>query len=111
MNACAVLVATRNEAGERFVTVLPITHAPPRDTGLIIEIPDATKRRLGLDDARSWIVISEANSFRWPGPDLRSTPSGEVAYGALPQALFNAVKARLLAALKARRAHSVARSE
>ena len=31
----------------------------------------ATKRRLGLDDARSWIMVTEGNRFAWPGPDLR----------------------------------------
>ena len=33
-----------------------------------MEIPLATKARLGLDDARSWIVLNEANRFIWPGP-------------------------------------------
>jgi len=38
---------------------------------LAVEISHETKRRLGLDDDRSWIVLTEANRFAWPGPDLR----------------------------------------
>ncbi len=63
---CAIILAT----AEHVVTVLPITHAPPADASMAVEIPPATKRRLGLDSERSWVVLSEANRFIWPGPDL-----------------------------------------
>ena len=46
-------------------------HAPPDREGDAIEIPLETKKRLGLDSERSWIMITEANEFVWPGPDLR----------------------------------------
>jgi mRNA-degrading endonuclease toxin of MazEF toxin-antitoxin module len=58
---CAVLLAVTDEAGDRKVVVLPVTHTPPRDATLAVEIPAATKRRLGLDDDRSWVVTTEAN--------------------------------------------------
>jgi len=45
------------------VTVLPISHTPPANPALAVEIPHETKRRLGLDDERSWIVLTEANRF------------------------------------------------
>jgi len=48
-----VLLAVTDMAGERIVVVLPITHAPPGDPAHAIEIPPATKRRLGLDEERS----------------------------------------------------------
>jgi hypothetical protein len=88
---CAVVVVVTNDQGNEVVTALPITHGPPSNPALAIEIPHATKRRLGLDDERSWVVIAEANRFTWPGPDLRLMPSGDpasVAYGLLPRALF-----------------------
>ncbi|MFC4594309.1 MULTISPECIES: hypothetical protein [Sphingobium] len=47
-----------------MVTVLPVTHTPPTDERLAVEIPTRTKARLGLDDARSWIILSEANRFQ-----------------------------------------------
>jgi hypothetical protein len=63
-----------------------------------MEIPLETKRRLGLDDARSWIVLNEANDFSWPGPDLRPAVQGDlqtVVCGALPPLFFSALKKRL----------------
>lgn len=97
---CAVLLAVTDEAGDRKVIVLPVTHTPPHDPAHAVEIPAVTKHRLGLDDARSWIVITEANRFTWPGPDLRPLRSGETAnvvYGELPGDLFRAVREKWLA--------------
>lgn len=111
---CAVIVATADEVGSRVVTALPITHTPPTDLSLAVEIPFATKRRLGLDDARSWVVLSEANRFAWPGPDLRPTTPGDassVAYGLLPRALFKEVANKLADAIAARAVRVVPRSE
>jgi hypothetical protein len=96
---CAVLLAVANDAGERKVIVLPITHAPPRKDVPAVEIPSATKRRLGLDDSRSWVILSEANRFTWPGPDLRPMKSGDstsVIYGELPANLFRLVREKWL---------------
>jgi hypothetical protein len=76
---CAVILVSTDEDGERWVTVLPVTHAPPSVPELAVEIPAATKRRLGLDDERSWVVLSEANRFLWPGPDLRPVTPGDAA--------------------------------
>ena len=50
---CAVVLATANEAGDQGVTVLPISHTPPSNPLLAVEIPAAVKRRLKLDDERS----------------------------------------------------------
>ncbi len=111
---CAVVVVVTNDQGNEVVTVLPITHTPPSDPALAVEIPHATKRRLGLDDERSWIVIAEANRFTWPGPDLRMEKNGDastVVYGILPEHLFERVRISFLTALKARRAGLVPRTE
>lgn len=111
---CAVIVVTTNKAGEEVVTVLPITHTPPSDPALAVEIPPATKRRLGLDDERSWIVLNEANRFVWPGPDLRPASPGDiasVAYGLLPRALFKELTAKLSEAIAARLVRVVPRTE
>ena len=68
---CAIILVSEVTDGDPVVTVLPVTHTPPYNSALAVEIPPDTKRRLGLDDARSWIVLAEANRFVWPGPDLR----------------------------------------
>jgi hypothetical protein len=110
---CAVLLAVVDEAGQRRVVVLPITHAAPRDPDHAVEIPLATKRRLGLDGERSWIVVTEANRFIWPGPDLRPMRSDDgttIVYGELPGDLFRVVREKWLALATARRS-IVTRSE
>jgi hypothetical protein len=111
---CAVILVTSGMAGDQIVTVLPITHAPPPDPALSVEIPAATKRRLGLDDHRSWVVLSEANRFVWPGPDLRPLRLGDaksVVYGSLPYGLFEEVRRRFIAALRASAARTIQRTE
>ena len=103
---CAVLLAVTDNNGDRIVVLLPITHSPPGDPAHAIEIPAATKRRLGLDDQRSWIVVTEANRFIWPGPDLRPQKRGDansVVYGELPGDLFRKVRDQWLALSEARR--------
>lgn len=46
---CAIILSARDSAGERIILVVPITHARPVDMAKAIEIPVATKARLGLD--------------------------------------------------------------
>lgn len=67
---CAVVAAIRiDRDGKTRVLVVPITHSPPVGSEAI-EIPPAIKARLMLDAERSWIILSEANEFFWPGPDV-----------------------------------------
>lgn len=112
---CAIILVVANEEnGDRTVTVLPITHTPPRQSGDAIEIPAATKRRLGLDDEKSWVVLNEANRFIWPGPDLRPLRQGDpesVAHGLLPESLFEQIRTAFLAKVRARKVSAVSRSE
>ena len=111
---CAVILATTQEDGQELVSVLPITHRPPAEAALAVEIPMATKARLGLDGERSWVVLTEVNRFFWPGPDLRPARSGEsgsVAYGLLPHRLAEEIRLRFLALAKERRAQIVRRTE
>ena len=90
-----VLVLTTNESST-LVTVLPITHSEPEpDAG--IEIPQAIKKHLGLDDLRSWVIVSEGNRFNWPGFDLRKIEkSGDIHFGFLPPKFFNQIREALL---------------
>jgi hypothetical protein len=90
---CAVVVARRDEGGATRVWVAAVTHSPPTADASAVELPAATKRRLGLDDDRSWVVTDEVNSFLWPGPDLRPIPGSgrgdphRFAYGFLPRSI------------------------
>ena len=87
---CVIALAVqKRQDGETWVTVLPVTHSPPREAASAVEIPGAVKRHLGLDDARSWIVVSEGDQFVWPGYDLRKTRVGDrYDYGFLPPRFF-----------------------
>lgn len=107
----------RPEAGvSPFVRLL---HA----VGVIVRVftwvyADSNQRRaeadsLGLDDERSWIVLTEGNRFTWPGPDLRPAVPGDVtsvAYGELPRGLFERVREAWLALYKAGQARVVGRT-
>ena len=80
----------------------PLTAVRAKDA---LELPPDVKRRLRLDEQRSWVICSELNRFVWPGPDLRPVsrqrPGGFV-YGTLPASFMRQVFERL-SALRAER--------
>jgi hypothetical protein len=96
---CAIIVAATIERGQTSVVVAPITHREPDPPELGIEVPAKVKAHLGLDAARSWIVLNELNAFVWPGVDLHPVPGrpGVYAYGLLPPRLFEQVRTGILA--------------
>jgi hypothetical protein len=109
-----IVVAQRRVGDDVRVVVAPITHAPPLDVGDVVEIPTATSSRVGLDDERQWIVLTDLNSFLWPGPDLRPAPgkgAASVIIGMLPGSLSALLNERLQALLRARRVAITSRSE
>ncbi len=110
---CSVVFVTADEGGRTVVMVLPITHRPPARKSDAVEIPAQTKTRLGLDGERSWIVITEANEFTWPGPDLRPVHPGQnqFAYGFLPPALFRKVRDAFVAHWRRTGSRPVKRTE
>lgn len=89
---CAIIVSIEHpeKVGRRQVAVAPVTHTPPHDPNVAIEIPRRVKEHLGLDGERSWIVLDEFNVFTWPGFDLRPIKDrdGRVDYGFLPPKFF-----------------------
>jgi len=111
---CALVLSAQDDGGDTVVAVVPVTHSPPRRPEEAVEIPPAVKRRLGLDEARSWIVVSEINRFVWPGPDLRPVSfaePGRFEYGFLPPGLFRQVLERFTAPVAARRLRTIRRTE
>jgi mRNA-degrading endonuclease toxin of MazEF toxin-antitoxin module len=64
--AIVVAHAASGGDGRTIVVVVPITHTAPRRSTDALEIPAETKRRLGLDDDRWWVVLTETNVFPWP---------------------------------------------
>jgi hypothetical protein len=68
----------------------------------------------GAQNVSNRVVLSEANRFLWPGPDLRRVTPGDaasVAYGQLPYTLFEEIRQKFIAAIRTRSAGVVPRSE
>ena len=111
---CAIIAAIRvDQDGDPRILALPVSHSPPEHPDLAVEIPAKVKQRLGLDDARSWVVLSEWNEFVWPGPDLRRLPGADessVAYGMAPPSLYAIIRDRFLALVRTRVAARVRRT-
>jgi hypothetical protein len=108
---CVIILAVEDSDGDCMVTVAPVTHSAPEMPEAAVEIPQTVKRRLGLDEARSWVVVSETNRFAWPGPDLRPVAPECFDYGFLPPGLFQRVQERFEAYFSAKRLRVVPRTE
>jgi hypothetical protein len=95
--ACLV-AATDPTASPRFVVILPITHTRPDKDTVGVEIPAKVREALGLDDAPSWVIVSEHNVDEWPNGGLAPLPGrpGVFSYGFIPPGLFAQVKAKFL---------------
>lgn len=104
---CAVVAARQVIEGREVVTVVPVTHTPPHDPADAVAIPAPLKAHLGLDEAPTWIVVTETNDFLWPGPDIRP----DVTYGMLPPRFFAHVRDRILQAHLQRKLSRVQRTE
>jgi len=111
---CAIIFTVINKEDEQIVAVLPITHTEPLNQDEGVEIPHSIKKRLGLDDECSWVIVSELNKFVWPGPDLRPASREELEkydYGLLPPIFYEEIKVKLLFLYRQRRVSSVKRTE
>lgn len=108
--ACLV-AATDNTTRPRYVVLLPITHRPPSGGTVGVELPAKVKQALGLDDAPSWVIVSEHNVDEWPNGGLTPVAgSGDAfAYGFLPPGLFARIKAAFLELARQRKTGAVRR--
>lgn len=92
-----VVVARIEAAAGPLILVAPVAHTAPEKANDAVEIPANVKKQLGLDEDRSWIVVTELNRFIWPGPDVRPAPeTGAPFYDALPDWLFERVRSGIL---------------
>lgn len=108
----ACLVATVDSPDRpRFAVILPITHTAPVGDTVGVEIPPRVRRRLGLDDAPCWVIVSEYNVDEWPSAGLAPLPRrpGVFAYGFVPPTLFARITARFLELAEMGRAGGVRR--
>lgn len=99
----AAIILSRTANGETIV--VPITHAEPLDPATALEVPEEERRRIGLDDERSWVILTEFNAFVWPGLDLGPVPGREpetFVYGRLSKAFFGRVLFQVQTLIRAR---------
>lgn len=110
--ACIVAALAARD-GEIEIVVLPITHTKPGANTPAIEIPPSVKAHLGLDEERSWAVLTECNIDLWPSPDLAPLPGkpGVFAYGFLPPKLFRRIRDGFVDVAKAKRLRLVRRED
>jgi hypothetical protein len=108
--AC-IVAASDSSTIPRFVVLLPVTHSPPGAETVAIEIPASVGRAIGLDAARSWIILSEYNVDEWPNAGLSYIPGepGIFSYGYIPPRLFANVKAKFLDLARKRKDSGVRR--
>jgi hypothetical protein len=95
--ACLV-AATDSAVTPRFVVILPITHTVPSGDTVGIEIPAKVRQAIGLDDAPSWVVVSDHNVDEWPNGGLAPIPGhpSVFSYGFIPPGLFKQIKGKFL---------------
>jgi hypothetical protein len=111
---CAIVAARQAIEGREVVTVVPITHSRPLSPADAVEIPPTLKAHLGLDDAPSWIVVTETNDVLWPGPDMRPLPGPPPArfhYGVLPPRFFAHIRDKIVQAHRHRKLNRVEGSD
>lgn len=94
---CAIVVAVpASDKNPLRAIVCGITHSEPEPPDEGIELPPKVKRHLGLDANRSWVIVSETNIVEWDDPGIVPTPSGDWAYGFVPEALADLIRNRVL---------------
>ena len=93
-----LVAAIDSSISPRFIVILPITHTRPNKDTVGIEIPAKVRAALGLDDTKSWVVVSEHNVDEWPNAGLAPIPGRpqDFAYGFIPPGLFALVKGKFL---------------
>jgi hypothetical protein len=108
--ACLV-IASDAATKPRYAIILPITHSAPLGDTVAVEIPARVRAHLGLDDAPSWVVVSEHNVDEWPNGGLAPLPGrpGVFSYGFIPPSLFDDIKRRFLESIEQGRGAAVRR--
>ena len=98
---CAVIIAyDQDERGNQTAILAAITHSPPKNSDDAIEVPARVKRSLGLDQARSWIVMTEINRVDWRDPGITPAMQLQWEYGRLPMKLWQPLRDEIVARSK-----------
>lgn len=94
---CVIVTAiVRKADGLVEVLLAPVTHSRPQEGTVAIAIPPRVGRHLGLDDEHSFIIADESNSVAWDDVGIvPAEPGKRWAYGRIPQALYEQLRASM----------------
>jgi hypothetical protein len=108
--ACIVAV-TDSLVRPRYVVLLPITGDATRRRHDRHRDPGKGKQAIGLDDAPSWVIVSEHNIDEWPNAGLSPVPGkpGVFGYGFIPPGPFKQITARFLGLARRKKTEAVHR--
>lgn len=109
---CVVVTAIIRKAdGATEVLLAPITHSPPKDGTTAIEVPAKVGKHLGPDEERSYIIANEANSVAWDDAGIvPAEPGKRWAYGRVPKALSDQLRASMIELISKKKLKSGRRS-
>jgi hypothetical protein len=79
----------------------PITHTEPTPPSVGIEISSEDSKESGLDDQRSWVIVSEVNKVSWSSGRFERTNFGKWEYGELPEQVMMAIREAIVARVSA----------
>ena len=83
---CAVVLARRQQDDGSFIVLLaPITHSAPEASTVSIAIPSQSSKATGLDNAQSWLILSEVNLVPWSDAGIVPAHKSQWLYGYLPR--------------------------
>ena len=90
-----VVLAVAPDATEQQprVMLVAISHTPPGQGEMAIEIPLPLKNKLGLDHERSFVKLNGINDCTWDNffYDIRPVAPGKWAYGTMPQRMMDKI--------------------
>ena len=107
----ACLVVADPAVLPRYVILLPITHTPPAGDTVGVEVPARVRQALSLDNAPTWVILSEHNVDAWPNGGLSPLPGqpDTFSYGFIPPKLFALIKTRFLELARSKKSRTVQR--
>ncbi len=106
-----LIAATDPAVFPSYVVLLAITHTPPTEETVGIEISARVRQALSLDDTPSWVIVSEYNIDEWPNAGLSPLPGRPdvFAYGFIPPGLFAQIKSGFLELARSKKSRAVHR--
>jgi hypothetical protein len=83
----------------------------PTADQVAIAMPSQTRKLTGLDEEKSWLVVSEVNRVAWSDPGITPVTSEQWLYGHLPRGLAKQARDKIVSLSRQKLFHSVNRDK